>query len=237
MKLNCIITDDEPIALEILEDYLRLIPDINLVAKCHSAMETLTALRQYEVDILFIDIQMPGISGLEFIRSLKRKPAIIFTTAYPNYAIEGFEVDAIDYLLKPISLERFLKAVDKIYARLTIPENSEQKHVLEKKFFFVKSNSDLIKIDYDSIYYVEGLENYVKIHCENRCTISFSTMKGMEDLLSPHRFLRIHRSYLINLNKVHSVQNHSFKIGNANLMVGKSYRKNVSEILKNLYSI
>lgn len=236
MKLNCVITDDEPIALEILEDYARLIPELNMVAKCRNAMETLTVLRQNEVDVLFIDIHMPEITGLDFVRSLKKKPAIIFTTAYPNYAIDGFEVDAIDYLLKPISIERFLRAMDKVYMRTTQKE-TEVRQTHDKPFFFIKSNTDLIKVEYDSILYIEGLENYVKIHCEHKTIISFSTMKNMEDMLAAQRFLRIHRSYLINLNKVSSVKNHIFRVGNIDLVTGKSYRKTVSDVLKMFYSV
>lgn len=236
MKLNCVITDDEPIALEILEDYTRLIPDLKLVAKCRNAMETLSVLRQNEIDVLFIDIHMPEITGLDFVRSLKKKPAIIFTTAYPNYAIDGFEVDAVDYLLKPISIDRFLRAIDKVYMRATQRE-VEVKQPSDKRFFFIKSNTDLIKVEYDSILYIEGLENYVKIHCEHKTIISFSTMKNMEDMLAAQQFLRIHRSYLINLNKVLSVKNHVFRIGNTDLTIGKSYRKTVSEVLKMFYSV
>lgn len=236
MILNCIITDDEPIAQEILEDYVRQVPGLKLIAKCKNAMETLQALREHDVDILFIDIQMPGINGLDFIKSLQTKPAVIFTTAFPNYAIDGFEVDAVDYLLKPVSIERFLRAVDKAHARAQM-RPFEVKNNTDKKFFFIKSNTDLIKVEYDSILYIEGLENYVKIHCESRTIVSFSTMKSMEDMLAAHRFLRIHRSFLINLNKVSSVKNHIFKVAGKELVIGKSYRKVVAEVLKTFYSI
>jgi DNA-binding LytR/AlgR family response regulator len=236
MNLNCVVTDDEPIAQEILEDYIRMVPGLNMVAKCKNAMETLSVLREHQVDVLFIDIHMPGITGLDFIRSLKERPAVIFTTAFPNYAIDGFEVDAIDYLLKPISIDRFLRAVNRVYMR-TGEKEKTVKTTGDKKFFFIKSNTDLIKIEYSTILYIEGLENYVKIHCENKTVISFSTMKNMEDILGAHRFLRIHRSYLINLDKVNTVQNHTFFIGKTELAVGKSYRKAVSEVLKTFYSI
>ncbi|GAA4464711.1 LytTR family DNA-binding domain-containing protein [Nemorincola caseinilytica] len=238
MNLNCVITDDEPIAQEILEEYVRMIPGLNLVAKCRNAMETLHVMRNNTVDILFMDIHMPGISGLDFIRSLKERPAIIFTTAYPNYAIDGYDVDAIDYLLKPISIDRFLRAVNKVYERAAGATETEVRHpTANKTFFFIRSNTDLVKIEYDSILYIEGLENYVRIHCDNRNVISFSTMKNMEDILSQHGFLRIHRSYIINLQRVTSVQSHSFRIGTTELTVGKSYRKAVAEVLKTYYSI
>lgn len=239
MKLNCIITDDEPIALEILEDYIRLVPGLNLVAKCGNAMETFAKMREQKIDVLFIDIQMPEITGLDFIKSLKNRPAIIFTTAYPNYAIDGFELDAVDYLLKPISIDRFLRSVDKLFNNTT--HNPEAEHDTpsyspDKKYFFIKSNQELVKLEYNKILFVEGLENYVRIHCEDKAIVSFSTMKNMEDILSSHGFLRIHRSYIVNLDKVDAIQNHAFKIKNKELVIGKSYRKIVAEVLRNYYT-
>lgn len=241
MKMNCVITDDEPIAQEILEDYVRMVPELALVAKCKDAMETFSVLREQQVDILFIDIQMPEISGLDFIRSLKNPPAVVFTTAFPNYAIDGFELDAVDYLLKPIPIDRFLKAVNRIFARKTnvLPKETINMRDItgnDKTFFFVKSSQDLVKVDYNEILYIEGLENYVRIHCEDKTIVSFSTMKNMEDILSTRRFLRIHRSYIINLDKVERVQNYIFKIRDKELVVGKSYKRAISDVLKNLYS-
>jgi DNA-binding LytR/AlgR family response regulator len=235
MRLNCVITDDEPIARETIEDYIALVPGLNMIAECSTATETFEVLRQKEVDVLFIDIHMPGISGLDFIRSLKSQPAIVFTTAYPNYVIDGFDVDAVDYLLKPVSIDRFLRAVDKVYQRTE--QEPEMKQATDKKFFFTRSNSDLLKVEYDSILFVEGLDNYVRIHCEHKTIISSNAMKHMEDLLAGHRFLRIHHSYLVNLNKVSSVHDNIFKLGNTDLAVGKSYRETVAAMLKSLYSI
>lgn len=235
MIMTCVITDDEPIAREILEDYVRMIPDLRLVASCKNAAETMAALREHHVDILFADIQMPGISGLDLIRSLRNPPFIIFTTAFPNYAIDGFELDAVDYLLKPIAIDRFLRAVSRVYSRLPA-QPAEGRLEIPKKFFFIKANSDLLKVEYDSILYIEGLENYVRIHCENRLIVSFTTMKNMEDLLAPHNFLRIHRSYLVNMSKVSRVQQYTFRVGNHELTAGKSYRKAVAEMLKNYYT-
>lgn len=237
MNLNCVITDDEPIAQEILEEYIKMVPGLQLAARCRNAMETMDILRQHKVDVLFIDIQMPGISGIDFIRSLKERPAVIFTTAYPNYAIDGFEVDAVDYLLKPISIDRFLRAIHKVYARAAEKETDGRIPSTERKFFFIKSNSDLVKVEYESILYIEGLENYVKIHCEGRMVVSFATMKNMEDILSGQGFLRIHRCFLVNLKKCSTIQNLSVKVGDNTLPIGKSYRKAVAEVVKTFYSI
>lgn len=243
MQLKCIVTDDEPVASEILEDYVRLIPGLELIATCRDAMETHAILRSRPVDLLFIDIQMPGITGLDFIRSLKHPPAVIFTTAYPNYAIDAFDLDVVDYLLKPISVERFLRAVNKLFLRQSphsLKEDAMERpaaHEEARQFFFIKSNQDLVKIAYADILFIEGLENYVKIHCAGKVIISFATMRSMEEMLAPYRFLRIHRSYIVNLDKVDTIKNNIFCIRDTELVVGKSYRRPVAELLKQFYSM
>lgn len=231
MNLKCIITDDEPIALEILEDYINTVPGIELIIKCKSAMETLTALRNYEIDVLFIDIKMPQITGVEFIKSLKNPPLIVFTTAYPNYAYEGFELDAVDYLLKPISIERFLKTIDKLFTRRY--NNTQVVHEgKDKTFFFIKSESDIVKLSFDNVLMVEGLENYVQIHCSDKKYISNITMKNMESLLSDYGFLRVHRSFIVNVSKIKSVRGNVFIMDDKIVPIGKSYRKIVTKVLK-----
>ncbi len=234
MNMQCVITDDEPVALEILEDYIRMVPGLSLLAKCKNAMETMSIMQKSKVDILFIDIKMPEISGIELVRSLKNPPAIIFTTAFPNYAIEGFDLDVADYLLKPISVDRFLKAVNKVFSRTNNIIASEtgkgQKGTLSN-FLFVKSGQGLARINYADIYYIEALENYVRIHLKDTMIVSLSSMKNIEEALPPASFLRIHRSYIVNLEKVESVRNNIFKLGNKNLGTGKSYRKGISELL------
>jgi DNA-binding LytR/AlgR family response regulator len=237
-NIHCVATDDEPIALEILEDYINMVPGLKLVAKCANAMATMKILREHQIDILFIDIKMPGITGVEFIRSLKNPPAVIFTTAFPNYAIDGFDLDVVDYLLKPIPVDRFLKAVNKVFAKynnaIHNPGSTIQNHP-GKNFLFVKSDQRLIKLTYEDILFIEGLENYVRFHCRDKSIVSLSTMKSIEEILPVFPFLRIHRSYIVNLNKVDSVQNNIFSIGNKQLQIGKSYKKSVSEVLKNYY--
>lgn len=236
MSLNCVITDDEPIALEILEDYINMVPGLQLVAKCESAIETLSALRQNDVDVLFIDIKMPEISGLELTKSLKNPPMVVFTTAYPNYAYDGFELDITDYLLKPISIERFLKTVDKLYSRKSVSTSkdtaSDNNTHSDKRFFFIKSDSEIVRLEFNDILFIEALENYVRIHCTQKQYISNTTMKNMETLLSPHGFLRIHKSFIVNISKVNAVQGNAFIINNRTITVGKSYRKVVNEVLK-----
>ncbi|MBS1779669.1 MAG: response regulator transcription factor [Bacteroidetes bacterium] len=234
MILNCVITDDEPVALEILEDYIRMVPELNLVARCKDAIETMTVLRRQRIDVLFIDIQMPEITGMELIKSLKEPPAIVFTTAYPNYAHTGFELDAVDYLLKPISTERFLKTINRLHQRGVGIMSSP---TADKKYIFIKIDQDLVKIEFKDILFIEGLENYVKIHCEDRALISYCTLKSIEEVLLQYNFIRIHRSYIVNIDKVDLIQNHIFKIKGHSIAVGKSYRKSISDFFRNYYSV
>jgi DNA-binding LytR/AlgR family response regulator len=231
MILQCVITDDEPIAIEILEDYIRMAPGLKLIAQCKNATETLPVLQQQKVDLLFLDIKMPIISGLDLIRSLQAPPATILTTAFPDYALEGFELNVVDYLLKPISFERFLRAVSKLTTRYTHPLLAEQ----PVDFLFARADGGLVKVTHTDILYVEGLENYVRIHTKDKVIVCLSTMKSIEESLPRRSFLRIHRSYIVNLNMVELIRQHTFQIGRKNLVVGKSYRKVVAETLKNYF--
>jgi DNA-binding LytR/AlgR family response regulator len=235
MKINCVITDDEPIAREIIEDYVKMLPDLTLIASCSNAVETYAALRSHKVDLLFLDIQMPEINGLELMRSLKNPPAVIFTTAYPSFAIDGFDLDAVDYLLKPFSMERFLKAIDKTYQRLNPGRHDVAVTKGVEKFLFIKSDVSLVRMDFDKILYIEGMENYVKIFCEGRMILSLTTMKAIAAELPPENFLRIHRSYIVNLDKVDHVKDLCFNIKDKSLQIGKSYKKAVQNILFNRY--
>jgi len=234
MTINCLITDDEPIAQGILEQYVSKVPGLNLAGKCDNALQTLSALQDERIDLLFLDIQMPEISGLDFLKTLKNPPMVIFTTAYQEYALEGYELDVVDYLLKPISFERFLKAMNKVYARMENPVEVPVAPTTEtrKDYFFVKADNELVKIKYSELLYVEGLKDYAKMICENRRVITLSTMKAMADLLPAKNFLRIHRSYIINLDKVEAVVGNSFRINDQLIAVGKSYRKTVFEMVK-----
>ncbi len=225
--MRCVITDDEPIALEILEDYINMVPGLNLIAKCRNAMETFIILKQEKVDILFIDIKMPGISGLDFVRSLTKAPVIIFTTAYRNYAADGFDVDAADYLLKPISIDRFLRAVNKAMNIGPSIKDLASNNIYKRNFLLLKTDRGLVKIDYNQIYFFEAMENYVKVNLKDKQIISLNTMRSLEETLPPN-FIRIHRSYIVNLEKIEIFQKNNFTIGNKNLTVGKNYRKIVA---------
>jgi two-component system LytT family response regulator len=234
MNLDCIITDDEPIALEILEDYIKKVPDLRLLAKCRNARETLSVMRNHHTDILFIDIKMPEITGIELVKSLPNRPAVIFTTAYPNYAVDGFDLEAVDYLLKPISLERFLRAVNKVFGLMSSPPGSGQglRTSSEKDFIFVKTSGGLQKVNYREIVLLESLQNYVRIQLKQKVIVTCSTMKSIEQVLPRDLFLRVHRSFIVNLQHVESLHEHLFRLGDKSVLIGKTYRKAVMEQLR-----
>ncbi len=235
MAINCIITDDEPIARSILKNYIDKIPDFNLVGECNNALETMSKLKEQQVDLLFLDIQMPEISGLEFLKSLSNPPLVIFTTAYQEYALEGYELNVCDYLLKPISFDRFLKAANKAMDRLKLstpqPNAVLSNAETSKEYTFIKDSDELIKVWYKEILYIEGLKDYVKVICEDRRIVTLSTMKNMEQML-PSNFKRIHRSYIINTDQILSITGNSVRIGKELISYGKSYKENFDALKK-----
>ncbi|MBK8081065.1 MAG: response regulator transcription factor [Saprospiraceae bacterium] len=207
MMIKAIIVDDEPLALEVLETYIQQISDITLVAKCENAFQANEALKNNNVDLMFLDIQMPQLSGVDFLKTLVNPPAVIFTTAYPNYAVEGFELNAVDYLLKPISLERFLKAVNKVTEKLNT-KKADHEDVLpdgHEDYFFVKADKKFVKVHFDDILYIEGLKDYVIIRHDTGRIITLQTMKSLEERLPESKFKRIHRSYIVNIRKMNAI--------------------------------
>src|SRR5688572_1867359 len=187
MTLNTLIIDDEPLALDVLETYISKMPELNLIARCSNALEANELIRKHAIDLIFLDIQMPQISGVEFIKALEKPPLFIFTTAYSNYALEGFELNAIDYLLKPISIDRFMKAVNKALEQFELrrkEDSGEAGQAAEgEDFFFVKADKKLVKIKHDEILYIEGLKDYVIIRLEQGRVVTLQTMKSLEDKL------------------------------------------------------
>ena len=227
MKYKCLLVDDEPLALDVLEGYLHKVPTLQLAARCGNAMDALNQLRKHDIAILFLDIQMPGITGLDFLKSLKNPPLVIFTTAYSEYAVDGFNLDAADYLLKPISFDRFLKAVNKATAILTQGKpKKEPAHGKpdESDFIFVKADKKIVKIGMDEILYIEGLKDYVMIFTPAGRIITLQTMKNLEEKLPADKFIRIHRSFIISLDKVKSINGNSVDISGKLVPIGKLYR-------------
>lgn len=234
--IKAIIVDDEPLALDVLETYIEQMPNVELVQRCENALEANEALKNHDVDLMFLDIQMPQITGVEFLKSLKNPPAVIFTTAYPEYAVEGFELDAADYLLKPISLDRFMKAVNKVSEKLgDSTGNSSGIVEMEGDFIFVKADKKLIKVDFNDIIYIEGLKDYVIIRQEAGRVITLQTMKSLEKKLPVTIFKRVHRSYIVNINKINAVVGNMLEVtekgATKHLPIGKNYREELLKII------
>jgi len=238
--INVIIVDDEPLAQDVLETYIEKLPELNLVKKCGNALEANEALQENDIDLMFLDIQMPQLTGIDFLKTLTQPPLVIFTTAYPNYAIEGFELNALDYLLKPISLERFMKAVNKASEQLELRKRessggSDSDGVEATDYIFVKADKKLVKINYRDILYIEGLKDYVIIRMNHGRVITLQTMKSLEDKLPQHMFKRIHRSYIVNLEKINAMVGNMVEIMEKNqakhLPIGKNYRDDLLEII------
>lgn len=234
-KLRCIAVDDEPLALELLEDNIRQVPFLELAASCQNAFEAMDILHEQNADLVFLDIQMPGITGVQFLKSLQGQstsPMVIFITAYEQYALEGFELDVVDYLLKPVSFDRFLKAANKAFELFKLRQQTPSPELLSTHFF-VNANYALVKIRYDEITYIEGLKDYVKIFLTSarHPVITRMTLKGIEQKLPTHEFMRVHKSYIVSLDKIQSVRNLKIHIGEAIIPVGEQY---VEEFMKSI---
>ncbi len=234
--IKAIIVDDEPLAHVVLETYISQMPNIELVAKCENAFEANEVLRNQHVDLIFLDIQMPQLSGVDFLKTLSNPPCVIFTTAYPDYAVEGFELNAVDYLLKPISLERFLKAVNKVSDKINSKKSDEAaSHDVAEDFFFVKADKKLVKVNFEEILYIEGLKDYVIIRQENGRVITLQTMKSLEDRLPESKFKRVHRSYIVNIKKITAILGNMVELMEGGklkqLPIGKNYRDELLEMI------
>ncbi|HMH34515.1 MAG TPA: LytTR family DNA-binding domain-containing protein [Puia sp.] len=233
--LNCIIIDDEPLARKGLREYLLDVDFLHLSGEFGNPLKAMTVLEQEKIDLVFLDIQMPKLTGLEFIKTLKTQPLVIFTTAYPQYAVEGFDLDAVDYLVKPFSFDRFLKAAMK--AKMHV-ENARQPihEKTDPAYFFIKSDNKLVKVLYDDLLFVEALQNYVAVHSKDKKLITYLTFKSVEEHLPPDRFLKIHKSYIVSIEKIDSIEGNEVKIGSHSLPISRSIKEEVMEkILQNRY--
>ena len=236
MTIKTLLVDDEPLALDIIESFVSKIPSLELVERCDNAISAMEVLQNKEVDLIFLDIQMPQITGIEFLKSLRNPPLVVFTTAYPEYAIEGFELDAVDYLLKPISLDRFMKAVNKVTERIQLKKqgNSTIEEIGED-YFFVKSDKKLIKVNFGEIIYIEGLKDYVIIRMENNRIIALQTMKSLEDKLQSLNFRRVHRSFIVNVDKIQALDGNSLEVIEKgqikSIPIGKNYRDELLDMI------
>lgn len=232
MKIKCLIVDDEPLAQRILEKYIASLDYLELVEKCNHALEASSYLHQHHVDVMFLDVKMPEMTGLEFLKTLNHPPQVILTTAYSEYALEGYEYSVLDYLLKPISFERFLKAVNKI--KMTKKEAGEalRSKKPEKDFIFLKADQEHHKIKYQDIKYLQGYGNYVKVFFADRKILVSDTLTHMESLLPWQLFIRIHKSYIIAIKKIEKISENSLTISDTTIPIGRTYKNQVKEIIK-----
>lgn len=238
MKTRCLIVDDEPLAVEVIKAHIEKIDALEVVSTCANALQAFSALSNHKIDLLFLDIQMPGIKGTDFLKNLKHAPKTILTTAYREYALEGYELDVIDYLLKPISFERFFKSVIK-YMQSTPDElfHPSDQPKQEGGYIYLRSNKKIHKILLDEILYIESVKDYVTIHIHDRKIIAKHTLVSLEQKLSDSHFIRIHRSFIIPLNKITGFTSHSIDIGMKELPIGRNYSQQVFKALNFIQSI
>jgi DNA-binding LytR/AlgR family response regulator len=226
IRLKCIIVDDEPLAREVLERFLLNIRELELVKTCSNALEAFEILNTEHIDLMFLDISMPVISGIDFLRSLRKAPLVIISTAYPDFALQGYELDVVDYLVKPVSLERFMKAVNKAIDRskAQAPALTEVKQQ-RVEYMFVKSDQKLIKINFADIDYIEGMKDYVKIFTREKMIVTLHTMKYFESNLPPNDFIRIHKSYIVNLNAIKTISGNELEVRQVRIPIGSSFKE------------
>lgn len=229
MMIRCIAVDDEELALDLLEDNIRRVPFLEFRGRFRDAFEAMEFLKDEQVDLMFLDIQMPDLTGIQMIRSMKEIPQVIFTTAFEKYAVEGFDLHVADYLVKPFSFERFLKAVNRVRDVIEISGKdmqSERKDIQDpgQEILFVKADYKYVRITVSEIEYIESLKDYVKIYCGERPVITQMSMKSVEERLPPALFIRVHRSFIINRSHIKYIQRNLVKVGNREIPIGDLYR-------------
>jgi len=234
MNIRCIAIDDEPLAVKKIAGYIQKVPFLELVAECRSASEAMSIMDSNEVQLLFIDINMPDISGMEFVKSLSNKPYVVFTTAYSEYAVEGFQVEAVDYLLKPIAFTNFLKAANKVKSLIELTSNNQKESIKTTAIhLFVKSDYKLIRIELDDVKYIESQHEYIKIHLVNsNPVLTQLSLKSIEEQLPSERFMRVHRSYIVNLSKVSVIERNRIVFnGKVYIPVSGQYKEKFQEYI------
>jgi len=235
MKLRCLIVDDEPLAQRVVEKYAHEVPFLEISGKCGSAMEAMEVLHKEEIDLIFLDINMPRLSGIEFLKSRKHTPLVIITTAYAEFAIQGYELDVADYLMKPFSFERFLKAVEKareIFAkRPGKPAGKTEEQDGEEQIIFVKSSKKTYRVNLEKILYIEALGDYVKIFTEDRMIVSYQSLKNIETMLPPQRFPRVHKSFIVSLSRIDLIENNQIRIRERLIPIGTNYKSDFEKLI------
>ena len=237
MTLNCIIIDDEPLARKGLREYIGDVDFLQLKGEFDNPLRATEALMNSKIDLIFLDIQMPKMTGMEFFKALANPPLVIFTTAYPEYAVDGFELHAADYLLKPFSFERFWKAVVRARTLLELGKGlSAQPLIVEDEHFYIKTDNKLVKVNYPDILFVEALQNYVAVHTVNKKFITYLTFKSFQESLPQHIFLKVHKSYIVSLPRIESIEGNEILIGPHHIPISRNMKEEVMEkILKGKY--
>lgn len=238
MMINCIAIDDEPLALDIMKDYCSKVSFLNLLRTFDNAIESIEYIRSNPVDLIFLDIQMEELTGIQLLNALKSRPCVIFTTAYERYAIQGFELDVIDYMLKPISFERFIKGVNKVCERMQLDagtpktDNGAKPKAPEATFFFVKTETRMERIEHSEVLYVEGMGDYWRIVTKTRRIMTLMNAKKLEEVLKEPQFCRVHKSFFIALDKIESIERNRIKIGDQYIPVSETYHKTFFDLVE-----
>lgn len=230
--LQCIAVDDEPLALDLLEDNISKVPYLKLIAKCGDAFEALKVLQEYPIDLIFIDIQMPGLTGLQFIESLAQKPMVILITAYKQYALEGYTLDVVDYLVKPVPMDRFIKACNKANALFEMKNANKQiPGTARLDYFFLNVDYSLLKMMFNDIIWIEGLRDYIKIHLKSttKPVVTRMAMRAIEEQLPADQFIRIHKSYVVSVDSIIAIRKNSVFINEQELPIGETYRDSIAK--------
>jgi len=236
MKIKCLIIDDEPLAQRILERYIQDVSSLEMVQKCNNALDAIEILKEQKIDLIFLDINMPKLTGLEFLRSLKHPPLVIVTTAYAEFAIQGYELNVVDYLMKPFGMARFLKAIQKVHDLLKPREHSltgiTSDTSREDQYIFIKSSKKTYCISLNDILYIEALGDYVKIYTTDRMIVSYHSMKNLENLLSPKQFPRIHKSFIVSLSKIELIEGNQVKLRDRYIPIGTIYKSEFEKLIR-----
>jgi DNA-binding LytR/AlgR family response regulator len=227
MKLNCLIVDDEPIARKGMAEYVKEVDFLNLVCVCEHAVKASSILNSQKIDLLLLDIHMPRLSGIEFLKTLTNPPMVILVTAYPEYALEGYELDVVDYLVKPVSWERFIKAVQKAHDFFLLKHKAESTSPTPTDYFFIKCDHKFEKVNYRDVLYIEAMQNYCIIHTIERKMITYITLSSLENQLPADRFLKVHKSYLVSIEKINSLNGQEIIIGRSRIPVSRNLKEEV----------
>ena len=231
--IQCLIVDDEPLAREIIRRYIEEVPTLNLAGECENALQALAVLQKQAVDLVFLDIRMPQLNGNDFLKTLKNPPKVIFTTAYPEYALEGYELDVADYLLKPVPFDRFLKAVNKVFpSGQSNPDNRATEEMKTEAFVYFRADRKMVKVMLQDILYIESMKDYIKVVTANGIIITKQSISSAEEMLPEKEFARVHRSYIVSLKKIRTFTSELIGIGNTEIPIGKLYRNGVMKVLQ-----